>query len=322
MSIIRNKSKSFLFKLFKRLAIKKSKNKAIILNFHRVTNEPGNMFDNNLGAKEFKSKMLFLRDNFNVVSFPELVTQAKKKTIKPLTIAISIDDGYEDGYSVILPILQELGLTAAFFIATEGIEKGGLWNDYISTAFNKTTKQQLENYLDFPTFDLSTIELRKKAHDIIHDKCKFLPLNERGEAVEQLLVALSVDVKLDVFMSKKQIKSLKVAGMAIGAHTHKHPILALESEKNSYQEIKKSKEVLEGILGEDIKYFAYPNGKKNRDFNDAHVQVLEKLNFEAALMTEWGHFTPETNMLTIPRFTPWDKDVLSFGIRLCHYFRK
>lgn len=322
MGLMKNKTKEMLFKVFKRLAKNPSVNKAIILNYHRVTKKVDNIYDDRLTASEFKEKMCFLKEHFNVVSLPELLARAKNSTIKPLTVAITIDDGYEDGYSVILPILKDLNISAAFFIATEGIDKGCLWNDYISTAFNTTIKERLEHYLDFPIFDLSTLDLKKKAHHIIHKRCKFLSLSERKLAIEQLLLLLDVNVIHDEFLSKNQIKKLHLAGMTIGAHTHQHPILNLESAEISYQEIKHSKELLETIINEDIKYFAYPNGKKNKDFNEVHENMLEDLNFDAALMTNWGHVTPKINFFSVPRFTPWDKDKFSFGIRLCNYFRK
>jgi len=322
MGFMKNKTKALLFRLFKRLAKNSSENKAVILNYHRVTYDSDNIYDDRLVASEFKEKMTFLKEHFNVVSLPELIARANSNTIKPLTVAITIDDGYEDGHSVILPILKELNLSAAFFIATDGIDKGCLWNDYISTALKTTVKQQLEGYLDFPIFDLSTSELKREAHDIIHKKCKFLPLSERKLAIEQLLALLDVNVIHDEFLSSKQIKELHQAGMTIGAHTHQHPILNLESDEDSLQEIQRSKILLETIIDDEVKYFAYPNGKKNSDFNLNHQNMVKGLNFEVALMTNWGHFTPETDCFCIPRFTPWDKDSFNFGIRLCNFFRK
>lgn len=320
MSLLKKQIKKILFRLFKLLAKKTSVNKAIVLNYHRVTKEAKNTFDDSLDAIEFKTKMLFLKEHFNVISLPELISRANTCTIEPLTVAITFDDGYEDGYSVILPILQELDLSAAFFIATEGLEKGGLWNDCIATALNVTTKTHLENFLDLPLFDLTTLSLRQKAHSLIHKKCKFLSLSERNSAIEQLLIALEVNIQHDDFLTAQQIKTMHQAGMTIGAHTDQHPILALESEEVSFQEIKKSKLLLEKIIDQEVKYFAYPNGRKGRDFNKNHETMLSTLNFEAAFMTGWGHVTPETNMLCIPRFTPWDKDEYSFGIRLCNFY--
>lgn len=320
MSTIKNKTKIMLFKLLRRLAMNVSSNKAIILNYHRVMYSSAEHAHNSISAIEFKNKMLFLKEHFNVVSFPELISRANNNNIEPLTVVITIDDGYEDSFSVITPILKELGIQGAFFIATEGIEKGSLWNDQISKVFNETKVTELTGFLDIESYSIKTVEQKKIVHDIVHQKCKFLPIAPRTEAIKVLEQQLKVDVSQQIFLSESKILAMHNLGMTIGAHTHRHPILSLEEDDVANEEISGSKKCLEKIINSEVKYFAYPNGKKGKDFVEKHQLMLKNNSFEAALTTDWGYVTAQTDQYCIPRFTPWDVDEVSFGIRLCNFF--
>ncbi|QBG36340.1 hypothetical protein EMK97_11755 [Litorilituus sediminis] len=322
MSFMKNQTKKIIFKIFHRLALRASENKAVILNFHRVSHQSETEFDDSMSALEFREKMRFLKQHFNVISLSELIERAESQSIEPLTVAITIDDGYQDGYDVIYPILKELELSATYFIATEGLQAGCLWNDQITGAFENTKVNRLAGFLDLAEFDLTIAKDKAKAHAAVQKKCKFMPLEQRSAAIETLQKILQVDVNKQIFLTKAQIKELHANGMLIGAHTHRHPILALEQDANSHFEILESKNNLEAILHDKVDIFAYPNGKEGQDFSQAHVDMLEEIGFNSAVMTTWGHVTPKTNKLMLPRFTPWDSDVTKFAIRLCNFFRK
>ncbi|RGP39560.1 hypothetical protein BPTFM16_02796 [Altererythrobacter insulae] len=123
-------------------------------------------------------------------------------------------------------------------------------------------------------------------------------------------------------MSKSQLCEMHNAGMTIGAHTHRHPILSIETNESAYMEIRKSKNTLEKIINSEVKYFAYPNGKFGRDFNNTHKTMVKELGFEAALATDIGLVNSSTDLMCLPRFTPWDKEPASFALRLCHHLYK
>jgi peptidoglycan/xylan/chitin deacetylase (PgdA/CDA1 family) len=112
------------------------------------------------------------------------------------------------------------------------------------------------------------------------------------------------------------------AGMTIGAHTHRHPILSVEKNESAFMEIKKSKNILEEIIDSEVKYFAYPNGKFGRDFENKHKMMVKELGFEAALTTDIGLVNGDSDLMSLPRFTPWDKEPASFALRLCHHLYK
>ena len=178
----------------------------------------------------------------------------------------------------------------------------------------------MRGFLDLENLPLNTALQVKIAHEIVHKKCKFLPIEQRTEAIEHLAVLLDVAVEQKIFLNSEKILAMFKAGMTIGAHTHKHPILSLEDEYVANFEIAESKHKLEEIINSEIKYFAYPNGRLNKDFSLAHRDMLINNDFVAGLTTDWGHCSTSTDPLLIPRFTPWDSDEIRFGIRLCRFF--
>ena len=312
----------WLFRCYKKILSNSLSNQATVLMFHRVQLGKKTDFDQYTSAEEFRQKMSLLKKYFNVISLPALISSLKANELPPLSVVVTIDDGYEDGYSIITPILDEFDIKGAFFIASEGLDKGGLWNDRISEAIIKTDINEISLFNNSSILKFSTLEQKLASWRIIHNKCKFLTLEDRDNILDDLEAKLISDSRMDKFLSKDQLYEMHNAGMTIGAHTHKHPILAIESDDSAYQEIKKSKEILEEIINSKVKYFAYPNGKFGRDFENKHKVMVKELGFEAAFATDVGIVNNGSDLMSIPRFTPWDKAPTSFALRLCHHFYK
>lgn len=312
----------WLFKCYRAVLFNTLSNQATVLMFHRV--DQGNRFGVNdyIDAAEFELKVKLLNKYFNVISVPTLVALNKTKDLPPLSVVITIDDGYKDSYSVVTPILDQLNIKGAFFIATEGLEKGGLWNDRISEAVLKTEKQELKLFTNQSSLPLATSEQKRASWKAIHDHAKFLSLMDRESLLDELEAKLLPSIKMSEFLTEAEIIEMHSAGMTIGAHTEKHPILVMETDESAYHEIKKSKETLERIITDEVKYFAYPNGKFGRDFNLKHKEMVKEIGFEAAFSTDVGIVNQDTDLMSIPRFTPWDKEPASFSLRLCHHFYK
>jgi peptidoglycan/xylan/chitin deacetylase (PgdA/CDA1 family) len=104
--------------------------------------------------------------------------------------------------------------------------------------------------------------------------------------------------------------------MGVGAHTVSHPILAGLCRERARQEIADSAEVLRGITGMPVALFAYPNGKPGVDFDSQSVDVVRQSGFEAAFTTVSGAANRSSDPHQLPRFAPWDRDRLRFGLRM------
>jgi len=124
------------------------------------------------------------------------------------------------------------------------------------------------------------------------------------------------DLPDNLMMTTQQVVEMRRAGMLIGAHTISHPILARLEPFDVREEIAGSKQFLESILEEEVNLFAYPNGRPDLDFQTKDAAIVKELGFKAAVTTAWGVARADSDLMQLPRFTPWDKTRLFFGARL------
>ncbi len=98
------------------------------------------------------------------------------------------------------------------------------------------------------------------------------------------------------FLTWNQIKTMRNAGMTIGAHTKSHPYLfEITSSNVLREEIIGSKKVLEAGLGEPIRFFAYPFGY----YNDQIIKIVKEAGFEAARSTKRGAYHAEKDLFRL-----------------------
>jgi len=107
-------------------------------------------------------------------------------------------------------------------------------------------------------------------------------------------------------MTSSQVRAVHDAGIEIGAHTVSHPILRTLDDGKAQAEIADSRMVLERITGSRVKAFAYPNGRPGDDYTDRDRSIVESLGFDYAVSTAAGAATRTSDVLQLPRFTPWD----------------
>ena len=62
------------------------------------------------------------------------------------------------------------------------------------------------------------------------------------------------------YLTKKQVKYLSDEGMEIGSHSKSHPNFLMLSPDKRLEELCKSKEILENIIGKPISTFSFPYG--------------------------------------------------------------
>jgi len=284
--------------------------------FHRVLAEPDPLLPGEPDAVQFAWMLRLIGRNFNVLPFGRAVRLLKKGTLPKAAACITFDDGYRDNFSVALPLLQQYGLTATFFIATGFLEGGRMWNDDIIEAI-RLLPNEVVDWQEFglDQYDLTTHSARINSIGKIQGKLKYLPHAQREATARKIARSAGVDDKSRLMMIADDVRSVRAAGMELGGHTHTHPILTSLTDSDAYSEITQGKIELERILGEPINVFAYPNGNPQMDISSRHVEMLGEAGFIAAATTERGIGKVDTDPYMIPRFTPWDRTPAKFGIR-------
>ena len=202
----------------------------LVLNYHRLGSSAGNAFDEDLFSADpdvFRAQLLYLRKHFEVIGLDEVLRMVEgRSALDRPSVLITFDDGYADNFDLGLPILQDLGLPAAFFIPTELIQSSRLsWWDHIAYSVKHTHQETLT--IDYPV--PLTLDLRpEKRADAIR---RIQVAYKRADRLDVPAFFDQLDGRLDVrvnpqslgrglFMSWEQIRALRRAGMGVGAHTH------------------------------------------------------------------------------------------------------
>jgi len=290
-------------------------NRLSILIYHRVLDKPDAFNPHEIDRVDFYLQMKWVNRIFNVLSLDEAVIRLNNGTLPPRALCITFDDGYKDNCTNALPILIEHGLSATFFVATGFLNGGIMWNDSIIEAFRNTNQQ----FLDLSRFGFGQYALssdKSKVLNEVIEKIKFLNFSDRLAAIEDVKVQLKVIDPIDLMMTDDEVRYLSASGMFIGGHTVRHPILSKLEVDEARSEIVQGKIELEKIIEKEIKIFAYPNGKPGRDYKKEHVELVREAGFEVAVSTAWGVASRHSDIFQLPRFTPWDKGIGKFLLRL------
>ena len=260
---------------------------------------------------------------FQVIPLDEAAERLATGNLPPRAACITFDDGYSDNQSIACPILLKYGLCATFFVSTGFLNGGRMWNDTITETVRLTRREVLElrgpRLGGLNAVPMLTAENKRTCLRALIRLIKYLPPSERADAVAELLEAAGLgeqDLPTNLMMSSEHVRSLRAEGMQIGAHTVHHPILATLSDGDAEREIASSRESLEGLLGQRVPLFAYPNGRPGEDYLQRDVELVRRLGFSAAVTTAPGVARANTDRFQLPRFTPWDRSRLKFGLRL------
>jgi peptidoglycan/xylan/chitin deacetylase (PgdA/CDA1 family) len=111
------------------------RSKMVIVTFHRVNDW---MAEDPItcGTDRFEEFCLFFKRHFRVVPLSEQIAGCRAAQDMGGTLSITFDDGYRDNFEVAAPLLERLGLPAAFFVAT-----GFIGTDYTPPWDRHLTRQ-------------------------------------------------------------------------------------------------------------------------------------------------------------------------------------
>jgi len=99
--------------------------------FHRVLQQADPLLADDPDRAAFEGLMRYLQRHFNVIPLQEAIELSASDELPRASLSITFDDGYADNVSEALPILQKLALPATFFVATDYLDGGRMWNDTV-----------------------------------------------------------------------------------------------------------------------------------------------------------------------------------------------
>ena len=311
---------AFLLKVLQHIATAASgfskRKKLFILIYHRVFTEPDFMNPGEVDIAAFSWQMELISKYFNVLPMSEALQKLHSASLPARAVCISFDDGYADNFTNALPILKQFNLPAIFFIASGYLDGGRMWNDTIIEAIRHFQAPELDlSAIALGRFNVSTDNDKSAASSKIINEIKHLP-PEKRQQLATFIATQSPNPQHDLMMTSAQLKQLHASGMEIGGHTVSHPILAKLDPDAAWLEIHNNKLFLENLLAQPLRFFAYPNGKPDRDYLQEQIPLIKKAGYQAGLSTIWGVCNQTSDTWQLPRFSPWDKNPISFMLRM------
>ena len=267
----------------------------------------------------FEQILSWVGETFNVLRPDEAVELLRENRLPPRALIITFDDGYADNVEIAMPILQRHGMAAVFFIASDFLDGGVMWNDRISFALRAAPVGTLSLAacdIGIDSVDLTDAARRSAAFEKVIAATKYLPPVRRQAVVDTLVELSGVTLPRDLMMTTAQLMALPAGGMVIGGHTCSHPILSSLDDAEAEREIIANKARLEAILDTRLTLFAYPNGGPGKDYDARHTRMVERAGYRAAFSTGWGASKHGDDVYQLARFLPWDTSRQRFLLRL------
>lgn len=292
-----------------------------IVNYHRILEAPDPLLDSEPTVDTFRWQMDLLADCFNVLPLHEAVTRLNDGSLPPRAVAITFDDGYRSTHDLALPVLRSRSLPATVFVTTGHLhDDSSMWNDIIL----ETIRRHAGGTLDLETLGLGihslvTVDERRQAASRLTEQCKYLPPEGRRKVIDLFKARLGKDLRRELMLTPDMVRTLSRSDVEIGGHTVTHPILACLDDEDARREIRDNKLQLETITGRPARLFAYPNGKRNADFDLRHVRMVQEAGYEAAFTTAVGPATRGDDPYQYPRSRPWDSHPFMFAMRLLRW---
>jgi peptidoglycan/xylan/chitin deacetylase (PgdA/CDA1 family) len=295
----------------------------LTLIYHRVRQEPDEMFPGEVTAEQFDWQMALLARHCAPLPLAEAVKLMRQNRLPARAVAVTFDDGYRDNATHALPILQKHGVPATFFVATSFLNGGIMWNDAVIESIRATRAERVDfSDMEVPATVLGNGAQRGVLAESVIGRIKHLAPDVRAERVRTVMARCGTQLPTDLMMNDEEVRQLHRGGMQIGAHTETHPILMSLDAEGARGEIARSRAALEKITAAPVTAFAYPNGRPGEDYTQRDRDIVAELGFDYAAATRWGVAGRDTDIFQLPRFTPWDREPTRFLARLMLQFRQ
>jgi peptidoglycan/xylan/chitin deacetylase (PgdA/CDA1 family) len=275
--------------VFSDLAWRGLPNHLYVFNYHRIGNVNECEFDPNVfscDAEHFEAHIQLIKQRFRVLDLEELasIVAAPGVIREPLAL-LTFDDGYIDGYTDVLPILQQHDVSGVFFVTTQFVGSRLVpWWDRVAWWVRRASRQSivvdslglkltLGDKLD-PESDIRVILAALKRDPSALEK-------NLGVIRDALCPVEDVPEDAQLFMDWKHLQALVDAGMSVGSHTLSHRMLATLNDEDLKTELEESRSTLSEQLACPITALAYPVGTRT-SFDERSVRAAKDAGYEMA----------------------------------------
>jgi peptidoglycan/xylan/chitin deacetylase (PgdA/CDA1 family) len=237
-----------------------------VLLYHSVAADGVSPFMN---ADTFRAHMSMLRDEFNVVTADAYRRSLAGQTTLPRrSVLITFDDGFENSFTVVQPIMRALGLPWVLFTTTISLRDPGamLWMTKLRAVCLFAATEVL-TILDQDWTLGETRADRLQTYKRLNRWIAGHPTAEVMPAVLALIETHWPSVPADYvrhycrLVDSEQLCELARSGLVeIGCHTRSHPFMPRLTAESLREEVVGALEDLRAVLGRRPTMFSYPSG--------------------------------------------------------------
>lgn len=299
-----------------------SRGRLSIFIFHRVLANGDPYLPYEPDVAWFDKVVRFIARNFRVLAFSEAARAHSRGNLPAAAACITFDDGYADNFELAAPILRRHGVPGTFFIATDYMDGGRMWNDAVSEALRVVP----DGWVDWSDLGVSTVQVtdlpsRFRAYRQMQEELKYMHPARRDEVAAEISRRAGLPAQCDLMMTRRQVRELPNMGMEVGGHTQGHPILSCVGEAEARREIAGGREVLASWLGFPPTVFAYPDGIPTRDYGARDLRLVREAGYVGAVSTSPAVVRAGDDVYQLPRVTPWDRTMPRFAVRCMLNYR-
>ena len=260
----------------------------LVVNYHYIRDEIPTDGIYPITPSFFKKQLELIHKNgYDFVSLEDInnTIKTKENKLPKKSCLITFDDGLKESYENGLPILDDMGIPAVFFIISDTIAYNNLI-DVHKLHYLRTQVDTKEIYEIVSTecelLDDDIILKQYPFDDLISGKVKYLLNFVKPKIIKEIFPKFisksETDITKEFYMNDKQIKDLYNRGY-LGTHSKSHRPLAKLSDENMYADILESVLCIEELCGTDsrIDSISYPYGEASA-VNDKVKYNCERLD--------------------------------------------
>ena len=230
--------------------------------------------------------------------------------LKKNDLCLTFDDGSKTQIDIALEVMNEFKLKGFFFIPSNIFSEKPDYLEVYRYFRNNCYRNIDDFYLDFFSSivkdyknflvknDNKIKKKLKKFHFFSYNDVKFRLLRDNflsKKEYDSIMKKLFKKKKFSphihkskLFLSKKDLLSLKKEGHTIGLHTHSHPTkIDLMNKNLQYKEYFTNRQILSDLLGvpkEDLNSMAHPCGNYNKDTLNILEHMKIKIGFSNQML--------------------------------------
>ena len=267
--------------------------------FHYFHNERHTAGEGSLGAEELAEIIRHLGPQ-RILRASRWFQHALDGSLHPEEICLTFDDNLRCQYDVALPVLQDFGLTAFWFIPT-AVLQGGLSRLEIYRRFRVECFPEVNDFYEAFFRTLATSNFAGRVEDALRDfdpvsylaeypfyseadrryryvRDEILAPEEFNAVMDMLIGARGMKLEElagQLWMEPHHLRRLHSEGHVIGLHTHMHPTrLERLSPQEQLREYRDNLGALQALLGEAPRVMAHPCNS----YNAETLKILERLD--------------------------------------------